>query len=321
MADPSLHQKFEERLDESLDRHLERIDQAASKAMGTRPTAEIAHEQGREGSTAIKDRFQAEGRPAERAFRALDAGRVDPFEQRAAGTEAANMERSRSPPLTISEAGRQHLADLEALKADPKALLYRLDPEGGFTVGQRESGLASYAYPTSESASHAKGDPATVARDMFEREWRDRDLRAEGAPAADTIREKDARLMESLADGLTDGTTEAAPRFEPSREIDAQLDRLAHPFDGYPDRDTSPDDSPLPDLDPVKAEAFVQEVREEEREAARQEIASLREAMGGPAPEREDTLSLPGVVRKEPEQLALASAVREKPASREFDRW
>ena len=119
---------------------------------------------------------------------------------------------------------------------------------------------------------------------MFEREWRDRDLRVEGAPAAGAIREKDARFMESLAYGLTDSTTEAAPRFEPSREIDAQLERLAQPFDGYPDRDTSHKDGPLPELDPVKVEAFIEEVREEKRAANRQEIASLREAMRGPPP-------------------------------------
>ena len=130
------------------------------------------------------------------------------------------------------------------------------------------------------------------------------------------------RAMGALDAGRVDPFEQRAAVTEAANmESRNAIPRESHPFDGYPDRDTSDKDDPLPDLDPVKVEGFIEEVREEKREAARQDIASLREAMSGPPPERDETPGLPGVVRKEPEQLALASAVREKPASREFDRW
>ena len=44
---------------------------------------------------------------------------------------------------------------------------YKLDEDGGFTCGNTETGLTSYAFPTSVHATAARKNPAYVARAML----------------------------------------------------------------------------------------------------------------------------------------------------------
>ena len=47
------------------------------------------------------------------------------------------------------------------------AIKYKLDAQGGFTVGDTAAKLTSYAYPTSANAQQAKRAPLAVAREML----------------------------------------------------------------------------------------------------------------------------------------------------------
>ncbi|MCW2242223.1 hypothetical protein [Azospirillum canadense] len=49
-------------------------------------------------------------------------------------------------------------------------ILYMHTPEGGFLAGDTETGLTSYAYPTSSDATKAKRNPAKVAAEMMANE-------------------------------------------------------------------------------------------------------------------------------------------------------
>ncbi len=50
-------------------------------------------------------------------------------------------------------------------------ILYKFDQNGGFVVGDTETGLTSYAYPTSAAANRAKRDGGRVATSMMANEW------------------------------------------------------------------------------------------------------------------------------------------------------
>lgn len=48
-----------------------------------------------------------------------------------------------------------------------KPIVFVLDAQGGFTVGDTLTGRTSYAYPTSEHATAAKKNPHKVAAKMI----------------------------------------------------------------------------------------------------------------------------------------------------------
>jgi hypothetical protein len=47
------------------------------------------------------------------------------------------------------------------------SIVYKLDADGGFTAGDRETGFTSYAYPSSIYAMYAKNDPQATADRMM----------------------------------------------------------------------------------------------------------------------------------------------------------
>ncbi len=49
-------------------------------------------------------------------------------------------------------------------------IVHHLDANGGFTVGDRDSGITCYAFPTSVYADQAKRDPAATAQEMLTKE-------------------------------------------------------------------------------------------------------------------------------------------------------
>lgn len=46
-------------------------------------------------------------------------------------------------------------------------IFWHMDDHGGFTAGDTETGLTSYAYPSSPNAGEARRNPASVARRML----------------------------------------------------------------------------------------------------------------------------------------------------------
>lgn len=48
-------------------------------------------------------------------------------------------------------------------------ILSHLDSQGGFTVGDTDTGATAYAFPTSTHATNAKRQPETVAAKMGKR--------------------------------------------------------------------------------------------------------------------------------------------------------
>lgn len=77
-------------------------------------------------------------------------------------------------------------------------ILHHLDRKGGFTCGDTESGITSYAYPGSVNATAAKRNPEAIAARMIlhETECRATHLTMNGQP--NTIA-YDARNMGILA--------------------------------------------------------------------------------------------------------------------------
>ena len=52
------------------------------------------------------------------------------------------------------------------------AIVYKLDEHGGFTAGDTETRVTSYAYPTSTYATQARRAPEMVANEMVRMETR-----------------------------------------------------------------------------------------------------------------------------------------------------
>lgn len=51
-------------------------------------------------------------------------------------------------------------------------IFHKLDKDGGFTAGDSESRMTSYAFPTSTHANRAKQSPMEVAEEMLANETR-----------------------------------------------------------------------------------------------------------------------------------------------------
>jgi hypothetical protein len=49
-------------------------------------------------------------------------------------------------------------------------IMYKILPDGSFVAGDSESGLTSYAYPSSEYATKARRNPTEVASAMIKSE-------------------------------------------------------------------------------------------------------------------------------------------------------
>src|SRR5579862_6590692 len=72
-------------------------------------------------------------------------------------------------------------------------ILYLLEPDGGFLVGDTETRFAAYAYPTSDHADAARKDPAAIAATMLEEENKLGFCRASSG-----VPERDAKWMAKL---------------------------------------------------------------------------------------------------------------------------
>ena len=80
------------------------------------------------------------------------------------------------------------------------SLSYRMDPRGGFTVGDTETGRASYAEPGSKNAVDATDDPQRTARGM-------RSLQAAMPQSAHSAWIANAPHWDRLHEGERDGST------------------------------------------------------------------------------------------------------------------
>ena len=114
-------------------------------------------------------------------------------------------------------------------------ILYRLDAEGGFTVGDTDSGFASYAYPSSPHADAARKNPKRVAAEMHEQAKEGAWMRAAGAPAAEQITQSDARMIAQLEAGRVDGSTRElpSPELSPSELVQQAEARHGGHFDAW----------------------------------------------------------------------------------------
>ena len=79
-------------------------------------------------------------------------------------------------------------------------LQYRIDEQGGFVVGNVETGRASYAQPDSKNAVEAKQDPEKMAQRMNAHQ-------ADGPSPGRAEREAEAKHWERLTEGGKDGST------------------------------------------------------------------------------------------------------------------
>lgn len=75
-------------------------------------------------------------------------------------------------------------------------IVYAFDPLSGFVCGNTETGLTSYAYPTSVHAVAAKRKPQETAWEMLANEKAS--MRQGDYPAAEWVREYDARMWATL---------------------------------------------------------------------------------------------------------------------------
>ena len=120
------------------------------------------------------------------------------------------------------------------------SILYRLDRQGGFTVGDTETKITAHAYPTSDHAETAMKRPAEVAALMIDQETRrSSSLRQDNGALGDTVRGQDARRLGELEAHREDGSTktfelprpgmeDGPARSELSRRLDE--DAAAHPM-------------------------------------------------------------------------------------------
>ncbi|NUB25743.1 hypothetical protein [Azospirillum brasilense] len=72
------------------------------------------------------------------------------------------------------------------------AILFMRTPEGGFLAGDTETGLTSYAFPTSTHATRARKHPAKIAAEMMASETASSRSAVPGAAA------RDAQWLEQL---------------------------------------------------------------------------------------------------------------------------
>ncbi|UKJ74527.1 hypothetical protein [Azospirillum brasilense] len=72
------------------------------------------------------------------------------------------------------------------------AILFMHTPEGGFLAGDTETGLTSYAYPTSTHATRARNHPGKVAAEMMTSET------ASSRRAVPDAAARDAKWLEQL---------------------------------------------------------------------------------------------------------------------------
>jgi hypothetical protein len=82
---------------------------------------------------------------------------------------------------------------------DMSRIVYELDANGGFTVGDLDTGITCYAYPTSLHAMSAKKHPASVARYMLADGLRWAEPRGELSIALDKRRMERLRAYGILA--------------------------------------------------------------------------------------------------------------------------
>lgn len=80
----------------------------------------------------------------------------------------------------------------QTITIDGTSLVCQFDVLGGFTVVDTESGLTSYAYPSSTHATNARKRPGVVAKQMIRGELHSCRLSAE-IEKMDRVRERQAR--------------------------------------------------------------------------------------------------------------------------------
>jgi hypothetical protein len=63
-----------------------------------------------------------------------------------------------------------HFLDVTNPKGNHMPIQYKLLTDGGFVVGDTETGITAYAYPSSEHATKARKNPSGIASEMIKRE-------------------------------------------------------------------------------------------------------------------------------------------------------
>ena len=85
-------------------------------------------------------------------------------------------------------------------------VVFKMLDDGGFVAGDRDSGMTSYAYPSSPHANVAKKHPKLVAEDMLGSEW----MQARSIPAVKEYDRKNWLLLDPPAQTLTGMESAAA---------------------------------------------------------------------------------------------------------------
>lgn len=86
-------------------------------------------------------------------------------------------------------------------------ILFYLDPQGGFTCGDTETGRTAYAYPTSPHADRAKR-PELRARTAATMVKRENDMGSAWRERIPGVTERDKQRMAVLLGGAQDYTGE-----------------------------------------------------------------------------------------------------------------